>query len=314
MKWTLRTETTPADYKAMARLRSLITGESVSTEEVQERYDLLPEGSILHLVIAESEAGRFLGYGEAFRYATTLRGKFYVNVAVDPAHRGQGIGGELAAEIERFTAGHGAALLCTEVEDRDLGSVAFAERRGYQTRRHGYSSWLDLRSFELARYSGLLAAAREGGFRFFTLADDPSDAMKQQLYELYAETMVDIPGYEAERFMAYETWHKMVTELSGTRPDWVFIAAEGSRLAGVTTAVDRETYVYTNHTLVRREFRGRGLALALKLLAIEAALRHGATRMSTGNDSRNGPMLAVNQRLGYVPESGTYEMVKRPHA
>lgn len=33
--------------------------------------------------------------------------------------------------------------------------------------------------------------------------------------------------------------------------------------------------------------------------------------MMTGNDSRNEPMLAVNQKLGYVPESGTYEVIRR---
>lgn len=31
----------------------------------------------------------------------------------------------------------------------------------------------------------------------------------------------------------------------------------------------------------------------------------------TPDDSRNGPMLAVNGRLGYVPRSGTYEIIKR---
>lgn len=311
MPFPLRSIITPDDYEAMARLRSRILGESVTAAQMRDQHGLLPEGSVLHLLIAEDEAGRFAGYAEAFRYPTTVRGKLYLYAAVEPAARGQGLGGQLLESIERFTAGQGATLLVTDVEDRDSASVAWAERRGYMIHAHGYTSWLDLAAFDPAPFAGVVDAVRAGSIRFFTLADDPSDGLKQQLYQLYAETMVDIPGYEAEGFMAYETWHKMLAELGGTRPDWVFIAADGDRLVGVTTAVDRGDHIYTNHTLVRREYRGRKIALALKLLAVEAARRHGADRMSTGNDSRNGPMLAVNRKLGYVAEAGGYTMVKQ---
>ena len=57
---------------------------------------------------------------------------------------------------------------------------------------------------------------------------------------------------------------------------------------------------------VRREYRGRGIALALKLLAIDFCRRSGAARIRTNNDSENAPMLAINRRLGYVPEPGWY--------
>lgn len=49
----------------------------------------------------------------------------------------------------------------------------------------------------------------------------------------------------------------MVVESAGARPDRVVIAAEGDRLAGASTLIDRGAYLYTNHTVVHRDFRGR---------------------------------------------------------
>jgi GNAT superfamily N-acetyltransferase len=45
----------------------------------------------------------------------------------------------------------------------------------------------------------------------------------------------------------------------------------------------------------------RGLARAAKLAVIEWAAANGITRLTTTNDERNAPMLAVNRRLGYRP-------------
>ena len=64
--------------------------------------------------------------------------------------------------------------------------------------------------------------------------------------------------------------------------------------------------MFNAFTGVRREYRGRGIALALKLLAIDFCCRSGAGRVRTNNDSKNAPMLAINRRLGYLPEPGWY--------
>ena len=51
-------------------------------------------------------------------------------------------------------------------------------------------------------------------------------------------------------------------------------------------------------TGVVREWRRRGVALALKRAQIDAATRRGLRRLRTGNAIEN-PMLKVNERLGY---------------
>ncbi len=65
---------------------------------------------------------------------------------------------------------------------------------------------------------------------------------------------------------------------------------------------------HNDMTGVRREYRGRGIALALKLLAIRFARSVGAQEITTSNDSLNAPMLAVNRKLGYQPQNGQYKL------
>jgi RimJ/RimL family protein N-acetyltransferase len=59
-----------------------------------------------------------------------------------------------------------------------------------------------------------------------------------------------------------------------------------------------------------RAYRGRGLALAVKLASIAWAREHGVTSMQTNNDETNAPMLAINRRLGYRPAGRRVEWVR----
>ena len=54
-------------------------------------------------------------------------------------------------------------------------------------------------------------------------------------------------------------------------------------------------------TAVARDWRGRGLATALKRATIGWAIADGLDVLEAGNDTDNLAMRAVNARLGYVP-------------
>lgn len=189
-------------------------------------------------------------------------------------------------------------------------SADYVQKRGYAIRRHSFDSTLDLATFDALRFADSVAATRQRGIRFLTLADEPGSASEQKLYDLFSRTMPDIPGYEAQRFMEFETWRRFALESSGTQPDLMLIAAEGTHFVGATTMSFVADHIYTSLTLVDPDYRGCGIALALKVLAAETARRYAVPYMRTGNDSLNGPMLAVNRKLGYVPVAGDYEVAK----
>jgi len=80
------------------------------------------------------------------------------------------------------------------------------------------------------------------------------------------------------------------------------IAKDGSKYVGLSTVwrLDQEPRgLVQGNTGVRREYRGRGIAVALKLKVIDFARRNGYEKMKTWNASNNAPMLAVNAKLGF---------------
>ncbi|GIV90722.1 MAG: hypothetical protein KatS3mg055_3240 [Chloroflexus sp.] len=81
-----------------------------------------------------------------------------------------------------------------------------------------------------------------------------------------------------------------------------FAAIADGQVVGLSTleTIDNETDVEVGFTAVRRDYRGRGIALALKLHTIAYAKAMGVTGIRTDNDSTNQAMWHINQRLGFL--------------
>ena len=58
-------------------------------------------------------------------------------------------------------------------------------------------------------------------------------------------------------------------------------------------------------TAVKRAWRGRGIAGALKETEINWAITNGYTELHTSNEERNAPINRLNARLGYRTKVAT---------
>lgn len=110
---------------------------------------------------------------------------------------------------------------------------------------------------------------------------------------------LEIPGSEGT-FLRLEDFHKFVFESSWFRADGQILAANGGCWVGLGAV---GCFANTNstcnmHTGVLKEYRGRKIALALKLLAICYSRACGAVLLRNGNDSQNAPILAINRSWG----------------
>jgi GNAT superfamily N-acetyltransferase len=229
---------------------------------------------------------------------------------IELARRGQGLGSALIADTIAYARARGAAGLKSEVRENDPAALRFAQRLGFNLDRHIFESVLDLERFDAAPFRTIEERVAASGIRILSLAE--VGFTRENLRKLHAvnyATALDIPGAEPS-WMPFEEFARMVMDDKAAwfRPAGQFGALNGEEWVGLSAVqLDEQTHSsYNLMTGVLPAYRGRGIALALKLTAIRYARAAGASAMRTHNDSLNAPMLAVNRKLGYVPRPGKY--------
>ena len=82
---------------------------------------------------------------------------------------------------------------------------------------------------------------------------------------------------------------------------WAALFA-GRPVAYALLVADERGVGENQHTFTLPEHRGRGVATLCKRALVVSARELGLHTLVTGNDVTNAPILALNRRLGYVPQ------------
>jgi len=126
------------------------------------------------------------------------------------------------------------------------------------------------------------------------------------VYELDAEAMLDVPGEVAMDNVSFEQWLEDYWRHPDTDLDASVAAViDGRPVAFSHLRIAPGGRAVTDMTGTLREYRGRGLALLAKRATLVNAAKRGVKLVSTENDETNGPMLRVNEHLGYRPIGST---------
>lgn len=298
------------DAADMARLYSYTVPEHITAETICDWWTMRA-GEIRATTLAFDENCHAIGYWDVDRETWMKPGYFYINVIVQPEARGHGLGAQMYNDALHVLRENGATHLNSRVRDMDMNSLKFAVKRGFKIEHHTFESTLQLADFNERRFGDLLARLHADGFRFFSLAEAGlTDENKHKLYELNRDAGLDNPGNDGI-FPDYYAFSKNVFEASWFHADTQIIASYADRWVGLAAIgiYPADNHAYNTFTGVLREYRGRGLALALKLQTILLAKKMGARYIRTHNDSKNRSMLSVNRKLGYRPEPGHYELL-----
>ncbi|MDF2630138.1 MAG: family N-acetyltransferase [Symbiobacteriaceae bacterium] len=293
------------DYEAIAEIATRTRPEPFTADEFlkDDRRALADPNLILHRLVAVRPAdGRVVGYGFSERCAWEPAGRWSVYAAVHPDCRGLGAGRAILEQAERIAREGGATELQAWCRGEADESFAWAQRRGYALKRQRTESVLDLSKPDFAKFAPAVDRVRESGITLI-MQDGLTvpEGLLRQVYELDRVTSPDVPAWDAgDSFPAWEQYRKDWYECHV--PYVVALALDGDKVVGLSTLYYSHTpgkSAGIGYTAVLREYRGRSIALALKLLTMEDAMRRGIPRIRTNNDPDNPSMLAINVKLGF---------------
>jgi GNAT superfamily N-acetyltransferase len=305
-----------ADYAAAVVVGNLVYDEYPDTVDDWKHSDAKRPAHLKHrrwLALIGDEVVAYGGYSQnEGMYNPRL---FHVEAAVRPDRQGLGVGGALYATILEALAPFDPLRVRSRTREDKAQAVRFLTARGFAEDMRDWESRLDVDGFDQAPYAGHEAKVVAGGITIATLADltarDPEH--RRKLYELDLLLSKDVPHPEPHTDFSYETFEHFIFNSPNALPEGFFVALDGDQYVGMSNLWKSQadpSELYTGLTGVRRDYRRRGIALALKLRAIEYARRHGVKTLKTWNESNNRPMLSINEALGFIKQPAWVSFVK----
>jgi mycothiol synthase len=286
----VRTAETDADLEGWIRVkRAVLPNESAGTvQELRDRKD--PDRLVL---VAELD-GEIVGAGLAGR--SDVQGRGFVIPRVHPEARRRGVGTAMLHRLTQHVADLGFDKAWGSADDP--GSRAFAERFGFEE--------VD-REVEqvIALPAELPQAPMPDGVEVVSVAYRPE--LLREAYSLaqgegYADLAID-----GEVVISLEDWLRD----EATLPAGSFVALDRGRIVGYSGLIrhDNPGVAEDGLTVVARDWRRRGLAMALKRLELAWAAQNGYSEVFTWTQRRNEGMRKVNERLGYAYRTVALKMM-----
>jgi GNAT superfamily N-acetyltransferase len=293
----------PGDDTALAnyvRIRNAVAPEnSDSLEQLAWQAATYPgDGARFLAVDADGIAVGTATTGRIWMYGPEYP-RWWLGIWVLPHARRRGHGSALYSACGDAARAAGKTGFDTELSAIHEEGLRFLAHRGFVETDRSRMVRLDL--------AGLAAPDPRppAGVRLVTLADRPD--LLPGVHATAIEAFPDIP-HDGEPLSALDL--DGFTARDVTRPGipkdafFVAVAEATGDVAGYASLIydaASSTVAYHDMTAVRRAYRGRGIATALKQATIAWAVEHGLEALDTGNDVENAPMRAVNLALGYRP-------------
>ena len=301
---------TPADLPAWVDLQNAAYPDLLTTLELQEHRERTRRPELPYGRLVAKRGTQLIGAAEYFR-PEWLAGSDnrIISLTVHPDARRQGVGAALYSALLTELGKLSPLNLSVGVREDHPDALHFAASRGYLQVAREQDAELALARLDPSQRERSFATARTAGYELRTFAEvieqEGPDAAWQKYYDLDCDASRDVPLPPGETMEkpTLERYRKRAEGNPEFDASLWFVADSGGELAALSqlyrSAVPGR--LDTGFTGVARAHRGHRLAWALKYMALEEAVRRGATHVRTSNDETNMPMRNINTGLGFVP-------------
>jgi mycothiol synthase len=214
------------------------------------------------------------GLPVAFAAAIEREGEVECWAAVHPDFAGQGIATALLTRTESRTREAGARRIKVGAFAENTAALRLFERRGYREARHYYQMRIDLdHTPDPPQWPEGIAPA--------TFRPEDARAFHETLQEAFAEEW----GFHP---LSFEEWKRKRLEAPETDVSLWFVARAGNELAGVLRGDPKgDGGGWVGAVGVRKDWRKRGVGLALLRQAFVEFHRRGEPHVGLGVDAQN---------------------------
>ena len=276
----LRTAESDADLEAWRGVRLAVVPNERAESVEEMRQSATPERLLL---LAELD-GRLAGSGIADRSSQGNRA--FVAPRVLPEARRRGVGTALLRSLAEHGQALGAEELIAYPQD-DEASLAFASRFGFEE--------VDRQVEQVRELGEEPPPETPPGVELVTIEERPE--LLPAAYDLAVEGYADMATPWPASITLDEWLGEEATLAAGS-----FVALAGGEIVGYSGLLrddDDPTRAEDGLTVVRRDWRRRGLAVVLKRAELAWAAANGLREIYTWTQRGNEGMRRVNELLGY---------------
>jgi GNAT superfamily N-acetyltransferase len=298
-----------ADYGRLVAVGSALDPGYPFTPDMLRHRDATLDPRVRSLrLVADVDGQGAIGFGRVMHMWWNFHPRRYVlRIEVEPAWQRRGMGSLLFERLFAELQAWQAEVVRSEARANRPAGVAFLERRGFVEWRRRWDSVLDVATADEA------ALRRRALSSDITITNYPAELLRRgerlarDLYDMETLAMRDEPGMDGHaESPSFERFRAIELDTPDALPEANFLALASEQLVGVSRVMrdlQHPDVLRQSLTGVHPDFRGRGIAHALKLRTLEFARAHGYREIRTSNDSSNGPMLHINDAVGFQRES-----------
>ena len=277
----VRVAETDEDVEAwIAVRRAVLPNESAGTVEYMRSLET-PDRTVL---VAELD-GELAGSGLVDR--SSNRERAFIAPRVLPDKRRRGVGTALLGESAKYAEALDVRAVSSHVDANDRASVAFADRFGFREADREVKQGIELDG-------SVEAGSLPDGVEVVSIEERPE--LLEASFELASQGYADL-AVPWTVHVPLEEWLRD----EATLPGGSLVALAGDEIVGYSGLLkhDDASTAEDGLTVVRRDWRRRGLARALKERELAWAAANGIREVITWTQTGNDAMRALNEQLGY---------------